>query len=686
VPPVPTAEGAGPLPLAGDDRPAARTEEASERSWFRGDIDGLRAVAIVLVVAFHARVPGFGGGFIGVDVFFVISGYLITRKLVSEAERTGRVHLVRFWANRAKRLVPAMGLMVVVTFVLSAVILSPIETTSLAVQGGSAVLYVSNIVFARADTGYFAESLAVSPFLHTWSLSLEEQFYLVWPVMLVLVALVVRARPLPRRWLVAVLAIGSVASMALNLVVTGAAPTWAFYSLPTRAWEFGVAGLLALVTIPAALQDRRVQLGAAAVGVVLLAVGTVRLDEVGYPGVQAVVPVAATILLIHAGTPFAGQGTATARMLATAPMQWVGRVSYSWYLWHWPFMVLAVALLDTDTVEVRLVAGLLALPVAWALYTRFERPIRFSPRLIRSPGAALGVAAGVSVVALIAAVGFARYEQAARAGEPAATLLAVKADFAKNRCSHDEVSASGVPYCVGGDVDSDRTVVLIGDSHARHWEEAFSERAEAAGIRFVSRWKGACPSMPVTNRVWGDTATAQCWSYREDTATLLRDLQPDAVVISNSYLYGDRLATAEGDLLDDVGAAAAWHDAFVAHVEAVRSETSAPVGRISDSPDMVDDPLACLSRPGNSIEGCRVPRDEALAFGAGLRAAEDRASGELGDLPTLQTVDPICDDHWCQPRQGDLYVFVDPNHLSKEWTRSQADHIDALFAELGLTT
>jgi peptidoglycan/LPS O-acetylase OafA/YrhL len=218
---------------------------ATDRSWFRGDIDGLRAVAIVLVVAFHAGVRGFSGGFIGVDVFFVISGYLITRNLVSEVDRSGRIRLARFWANRAKRLVPAMALMVVVTFLLSALVLSPIESSFLPVQGASAVVYVSNIVFARANNGYFNEAELVSPFLHTWSLSVEEQFYLLWPVMIALTGLALRAKRLPRRGLVVILALGSVVSMALNLIATNADSPWAFYSLPTRAWEFGLAGLLA---------------------------------------------------------------------------------------------------------------------------------------------------------------------------------------------------------------------------------------------------------------------------------------------------------------------------------------------------------------------------------------------------------------------------------------------------------
>lgn len=659
---------------------------ASGPAWFRGDIDGLRAVAIVLVVAFHAGVPGFAGGFIGVDVFFVISGYLITKKLTDEAAAAGRIRLVRFWANRARRLVPAMALMVVVTFALSALVLSPVETRRLPQQGASAVLDVSNILFARADTGYFAETDLVSPFLHTWSLSLEEQFYLLWPLLIALTALVVRSRRsrwMPRGGLVLILGVGSAVSFALSVVLTRSAGQWAFYSLPTRAWEFGVAGLLAVVAVPATLQRRRVRAVAVVVGAALLGYATWSFDQfVGYPGFRAAVPVAGTILLVFAGTAHGDAPLGSTTVLSARPLQWLGRVSYSWYLWHWPFMVLAVALLDSDEPVVRVAAGLVALPVAAAVHRWFEQPIRVAPRLVRSPRVALGVAAGLSVVALGSAALFAGYSSRAR--EPYAELIAAKEDFQEHRCAAEEVSPSGISYCVNGAVDGPRTVMLVGDSHALQWQTAFGEVASRHDIRVVTRWKGGCPSVPVPMPPSGrERSTRPCTDFRTETLTLVGELRPDAVVISNLNGYAEEITARDGDDLTPDEGAASWRAAYLDLARSL-GDRSARVGRIVDNPAMTGDPLVCASRPGNSIESCRRERGAALASTGRLRDAEAAAAADLGGIPTLETVDAICDTQWCDVERDGVYVFADPNHLTKAWASAQADQIEQLYRDLGL--
>ena len=214
--------------------PSSHTGPPRPATWFRPDIDGLRAVAIMLVVLYHAQVPGFSGGFVGVDVFFVVSGYLITNRLIDETDTTGGVRLGRFWARRVRRLVPALALMVAVTLVASVFILARIDLSEVAHQGGAATLYVSNITFGRQAQDYFATSVSASPFLHTWSLGVEEQFYLVWPIVLALIAIAVsrRRRSLHhqagrRRELVIVLLVMTAASFALNLLWSSQGSVWA---------------------------------------------------------------------------------------------------------------------------------------------------------------------------------------------------------------------------------------------------------------------------------------------------------------------------------------------------------------------------------------------------------------------------------------------------------------------------
>jgi peptidoglycan/LPS O-acetylase OafA/YrhL len=220
---------------AAPDDPAGAAPAGPRR--FRGDIDGLRAVAIVLVVGYHALIPGFHGGFIGVDVFFVISGFLITRNLLSESTRTGRVALMTFWAKRIRRLVPALALMVVVVVALALIVLPSLDWPSVADQARAALLYVSNLVFARQATDYFGGDISTSLFLHTWSLGVEEQFYLLWPLLVGGACLLVRGRE--RRLLRPVLIVGFgvtfVVSLSLCVHLTSTGSAFAFFGLPSRA-------------------------------------------------------------------------------------------------------------------------------------------------------------------------------------------------------------------------------------------------------------------------------------------------------------------------------------------------------------------------------------------------------------------------------------------------------------------
>ena len=339
----------------------------------RGDIEGLRAIAVVLVVLFHASIGGFSGGFVGVDVFFVISGFLITGLLLRERLARGTISLATFYSRRVRRLLPAALLVLLVTLAASVILLPPLLIPGVATDTAAAALYVSNMGFAVQATDYFAAGAAPSPILHYWSLGVEEQFYLCWPLIILLVA---RGASQPARRIGATLAAIALISFVFALWLTSAAQPWAFFSLPARAWELALGGLLAL----AGTRLRRIPEGASAlvgwIGIALIGLAGLILNETTpFPGWAALLPTVGAALVIVSGSRTTAVGPA--RLLSTAIPRFLGRISYSLYLWHWPVLVIpAVAAGLPLPLPERL--GLVALTVVLAAATNrwVEDPLR----------------------------------------------------------------------------------------------------------------------------------------------------------------------------------------------------------------------------------------------------------------------------------------------------------------------
>ncbi len=363
---------------------------------FRPDLEGLRGLAILLVVIFHAAPGLLGGGFIGVDVFFVISGFLITGLLARELDRTGRIALGNFYARRVRRLLPAAILAIGATLLLSAWILPPLEAPRVAGDGIAAALSVSNLRFALAAGDYFSTVGSPSPFLHYWSLSVEEQFYLVWPATLIIAFLVGRSL----RAVGVMVAVVGIASLVLAIVLTDSAPNWAFFSLPTRAWQLALGGLLAIAALErrqgTALSTVLALGGWLGLGAVLL--GGYAIDEsIAYPGLWALIPTLGAVGIIAGGDRVAGPGL----LLRLAPVRFLGRISYSLYLWHWPLLVLpAVALGGQLSPLATLALVGLAIIVASASTFLVEEPIRRSPPLV-SGRRQVAVVAGLGMSLLL---------------------------------------------------------------------------------------------------------------------------------------------------------------------------------------------------------------------------------------------------------------------------------------------
>ncbi|HEY6017005.1 MAG TPA: acyltransferase, partial [Gaiellaceae bacterium] len=350
----------------------------------RDDLQGLRAVAVLVVALGHAGVGFLGGGYVGVDVFFVLSGFLITGLLLDEARRTGTVSLAGFYTRRARRILPAAALTLVATELAAYVLLNFVRARQVMWDSVWAAFFGANVHFSRIETDYFARDRPPSPIQHFWTLAVEEQFYLVWPALLGLVlfgALLLRRRrgavtPASTRRLLAVLLLATAASLAWSMVETSRLPTAAYFSTFARAWELGLGAALAVVAGPvAALRaELRATAGWLGFGAIALA-STTFSSRTAFPGYAALLPTLGAALVIAGGTggqPAYGVG----RLLSVAPMRWVGDRSYTLYLWHWPILILAMEYAGHRLSLVQNLALLAGAVAVSALTFRFyENPI-----------------------------------------------------------------------------------------------------------------------------------------------------------------------------------------------------------------------------------------------------------------------------------------------------------------------
>lgn len=377
-----------PLALRGSD----------QNTTFRPDIEGLRSLAVLLVLAYHGQFGIVEGGFIGVDVFFVLSGFLITSLLLRELATTGTVSLSNFWARRARRLLPASGLVIVVTLIAGRFMLDGLSQGELGRDAIAASLFVANIRFWNVGTDYLSQGLRESPLLHFWSLAVEEQFYLVWPGLLMLL---VRFARLSRQALAAVIGVMWVVSFIACVKLTQDSQPWAFFMLPARAWELLTGAALALAGGQVLRSNRHLAGLLGWVGVAMIGVVSVTFSiTTSFPGYVALLPVVATALVINAGM----QPNGPAMILKTKPLQWIGARSYAIYLWHFPMLVLAAAKWGTSGkidslpvgTRIALLAGSFGLA---ALSFRFvENPIRHSRPLGAMPLRSLVMGAWIALI------------------------------------------------------------------------------------------------------------------------------------------------------------------------------------------------------------------------------------------------------------------------------------------------
>jgi peptidoglycan/LPS O-acetylase OafA/YrhL len=640
---------------------------------FREDIEGLRAVAVLLVVLFHVEVAGFEAGFIGVDVFFVISGFLISKQLFGEASGSGRIGLIGFWGRRLRRLMPLLVVTVLATLVASLVVYSPLAWRNMASEAISASFYLSNVHFALDGVQYF--STAESPYLQTWSLGVEEQFYLGWPILFLLVALVAgRRRNGLRAPLVLGVASASVASFVAGALLTDRGTPWAFFGAPTRAWEFGAGALLFLVASRPFRPRRGVPELAGLAGAALLLVAMVRFDRLTpFPGTAAMVPVAGTVLLILSGTL---SNNAVGRLLSIRPLRSLGRMSYGWYLLHWPAIVLVPIAVDRDDVATRLACALGALALAHGATRYVEQPLRDAPRL-RTTGRvylAAGAATAVLVVASVGVINWAERELE----DPYLAMLADTRDSralsGSGTCTVEEYD-DGLSACVYGDPAGDLSIMLTGDSQAAQWAAAMETLAREGGHRLIVVTRGGCPAYDVQVQSRFGGSSSACDDLRASARRLLESWSPDVVVTSNAD-FSEFLLSPDGDLMNDTEAAEASQDAQRDFARAV-SASDAGLAVIEPAPRQTADPVECLAKHRDPVR-CSAETVDAAAFVTEVTEAEHAAFGDIGDFTSLSLLPTVCPGSHCLVQIDDTVVYSDVRHFARQFTEQQIDRLREL--------
>jgi peptidoglycan/LPS O-acetylase OafA/YrhL len=697
----------------------------SPATGFRPDIEGLRAVAVLGVVLFHADVPGVGGGYVGVDVFFVISGFLITGLLWRELSTAGTVLLRGFYGARARRLLPASATVGVITVIASAILLPPLQAQTAFGDGIASALYVGNYWFTLQAVDYFTAVLP-SPFQHYWSLGVEEQFYLVWPPMIIGTAWVIRRvrrrsradAPSSHRPYLVVLAVVAAVSFVLSLASTYVVPSLAFFSLPTRAWQLAAGGLVALTAghwrrLPATFAAIA---GWTGLAVILLAC-TLLSTTTPYPGAAALWPVLGATLVIGAGCARPARGSG--RVLGLSPMRAIGRVSYSWYLWHWPVLVLAPPLLGHPLgLAGRFAAVFVSGGLAVLTLHLIENPLRFAAAVRRSPLRSLALAGGATAVAVCVGVALLvwmplpvgrgapapaltvnalpsptgpnldaynaavqhAFAQVQTAVAASADLKAVPSNLAPPLAdAEDQLRAMTLdscmrdffqveqPECATGDTASTTTVALVGDSHAMMWGPALRQLAVQRRWRLEMLMKAGCPLMDIPI---GNTRSLHCDEWRGRIIARLRAERPRLVVVSMWRGYG----TSSGWVPDFRSYDSAWIDSLTRLVQQLRGIGTQVVvlGPIPDPHTVVP---VCLSGHLDDATACSPLRSTAVNESgiAGESAATKTAGGQYADVTGL-----FCTADRCPVIVGNALVYADWNHLTLTYSRVMAPVIGAL--------
>jgi len=648
----------------------------------RTDIQGLRALAIAFVVLYHADLS-FPGGFTGVDVFFVISGFVIAGTLLGELDRNGRLSLNGFYARRARRILPAPAVMLIVV-ALVGILADPAGTQHMAAMTGiSAAALFANFYLVTLHTGYFDVSTQLNPLLHTWMLSVIAQIYIVFPLLLLAGWRLDRSRPgrgRSRAWTWAVIGLATGLSFWLSLALSHgyypsgahARPKLVFYSSPTRAWEFGVGALLVLALpllhrLPARLATVLDLAGGTA-----LVLSAFYIHQVGFNEMSALLPVGGACLLIAGGTR---ASFGVSRLLSLRPMAWLGDLSYSIYLWHWPLIVFAKALWPTSGWAVPVAAGFSLFP-AWLTYRFVENPVRFHSRLgSRSPVAGrstIALASACIALPIVANLGLLRAQDSLSSTKAMTSWSQTERlhlDHRRHCASGATLGSAKNAQCVWRVKHPRGDVILFGDSNAGQLAEPVIQAGNREGYTVRMATYTSCPFMPVRlKRIDGESKT--CPRFASESLDYIIQHKPSLVVLASRtdfYLQNpvDGLGfIGQGLTFSNTGKARIWRQ--VLHTTLLRLQAAGvPVLLVQPIPVLPLDPATCavvrvlLGGCSSSLPRSAVDKWLRLATKTDKAAVRGVKGAWLLDLENQ-----LCEKNRCTTVKNGVSLYRDSRHLS----------------------
>lgn len=662
---------------------------------FRKDIQGLRAIAVIVVLLFHFWPHRLPGGYVGVDVFFVISGFLITLHLLKKPPVTWKA-LVDFWARRIKRLIPAATVVLAATLVASLLWLPETMIQRVLHEVVTSAVYVQNWALAATATDYLAATEAPSPVQHYWSLSIEEQYYAIWPVIIGGIFLLGRRFFTSNKLLAAGMATIFIASLAYSIYLTQADPAAAYFVTPTRVWELTIGGIIALLatraTVPARLAVLMAWGGLAMIAAAVL----LFTKETPFPGYTALLPTIGTALVIMAATD--GMKWSPRRLLGLKPMQFMGDISYSVYLWHWPVLIIAPFAFGVTKMPLILSISLIANIIVLAYLTKIyiEDPVRRSKRLAgtNTKTYAYGLASIAVVIGLTfvsqghpKVQSFMQHEamieqlDVALRSNPCVGAGSMRNDDCQGEFEDNELLMTpafaskdkSMLYqdkcwsvrpkfkqdivCSYGKVGSRVKVALLGNSHAGMWHATLEKIAVDNEWQLDTYLASICYTMDRPMEVPGDGATENCQKWNKWAIEQVGHSDYDVVIISN-YSYAKLLDVPEMEMDEERHRGyAETIDKLLASGKRIFVIRDAPTG---SKPD-------CLAVNDNYGTKCDLEREAALTVDPLYEAALSYDTQKVGALDLSHR---FCDEEVCHTVIGGLVVRYDTNHLTNTYVKT----------------